>query len=462
MGSQLLSCLFLVFTLGTPARCVPKAERNIMVTLNYSLTTKLLSTLALSDPLMVTLSRNSFLRERYKLVKQYLGQSALTSTSSNTNSPKSLNNMHSFLEKFSNGNCINVINNFNGIDLIPTVSIPIILRRFDLALNHLEILSEVGQWKRPKINVIWIPHRNVPNLNGNFSINVPRKRGSYIITHLCEDSKHFYAVRSVDENSGHCVGLNTSNFVLASKPWQCEVQVDLFLPDNILSLGKYTQIFRSFNKLVHTLPSLRPRFYILIDSKISAHKYNSIELASWITKRNNRFKADSSVDNIINHVLLHGYVRFTSNYLKILTNPQCNIVTVEVIFPCPECTGLVTVVPVRLEYLSINYISLLESNQKLVAFPGKIESRVDSVLGLSGQVAYFAEHEAEDIKMPLKFFDKMKQKYPNKLKMLGFAYASLYTCFMGNLTLHKSSVFENTENQYFTRYLVRSAVVSDS
>ncbi len=44
--------------------------------------------------------------------------------------------------------------------------------------------------------------------------------------------------------------------------------------------------------------------------------------------------------------------------------------------------------------------------------------------------------------------------------MLGLGYASIFACFLGNLTLRESSHFDNTNYEYFTSYLSRKYILS--
>ncbi len=108
---------------------------------DYSLTTKLLNTIASSDP---------DIKDYLQYVdKNYLygGQAVLKYLRNIKSEPiltkrrKTVNNLYSALKHFMDDNCLIVVNNFESVDLHPTTEYPLILRQFDIALGRAEYLE---------------------------------------------------------------------------------------------------------------------------------------------------------------------------------------------------------------------------------------------------------------------------------------------------------------------------------
>ncbi len=101
----------------------------------------------------------------------------------------------------------------------------------------------------------------------------------------------------------------------------------------------------------------------------------------------------------------------------------------------------------------------MEKEQKVVAFPGRIKAYHD--VNLARFIDYYANKETDALKQPLNSLRLLKLKFSDKLQMLGFAYASIYTCFMGNLTSYPAEKFENKDFSFFIQFLRRSASIAN-
>ncbi len=70
--------------------------------------------------------------------------------------------------------------------------------------------------------------------------------------HPCPISKYFSGLtteRHEYVNSGYCVGLDLESFSIAMKPWQCQVEINLLMPEYMIAIGKklkYLQVQASF------------------------------------------------------------------------------------------------------------------------------------------------------------------------------------------------------------------------
>lgn len=57
------------------------------------------------------------------------------------------------------------------------------------------------------------------------------------------------------------------------------------------------------------------------------------------------------------------------------------------------------------------------------------------------------------IKLPLKNFHRTKARYPDKIQLLAFAYASIFKDLLGNITSSKAKVLEEPDKYRFYRRL---------
>jgi len=274
--------------------------------------------------------------------------------------PKLVSNLYSILEHFFIERCLVVINNFEGIDL-PKSDFPVILRRFTLAELGVKFKFSWEDTTDYNSQSIWIPPEQVSKLSGSFTKQSTIKTKEYYDFYEpqnsfglpCSISKYFYSVFPADENSGHCVGLNKTKFASASKAWQGEVQVDLYMPDAIFSREKHTQIFR-LNSPVTFFPSLRPPIHILVDGKLNVEEYN--KLATWITRISFWHRTDNSLYGAVNDFQFTAHVQCDSKSHKI-SHLVCNIKSVNVIYLCPFCKNYILSRALDSKYLSHNYVT---------------------------------------------------------------------------------------------------------
>ncbi len=268
----------------------------------------------------------------------------------------------------------------------------------------------------------------------------------YLLYQWCFLAKYLVSLWPTTRIYSNCPGLKSFNFLMSSKPWQCEVQMDLFMPDNLLRLGKHTEIFDQLSNErstgLPTIPSLRPPIYILMNKKSVVGEYELVSLAEWTNTR-------IEEDYMINHVQLTGHLICKSNYQTLKINLECNVVKFNAIFPCPECTKYVNVYPVNLDCLSFSQIAHFDRAQKFIAIAGKIISYNHAKL--AGAIMDHADNEPDKIKQPLKAHHLLNLRIPDKLQLLGFAYASIFTIFMGNLTSYNIG----SKTQFELRRLVQ-------
>jgi len=89
-------------------------------------------------------------------------------------------------------------------------------------------------------------------------------------------------------------------------------------------------------------------------------------------------------------VQLIGYVTCDPKKTQIAISSDCNIVKLEIFFPCPACSKYLNVIPLNLDDLSFDYIAILEKTQKYVVFPGELIPSSSSDFQLAGLITYFA------------------------------------------------------------------------
>ncbi len=193
---------------------------------NFTLHSNLLNTAALSDPAI----------SKYISLLDYSRQAVTTYLNTSRNSKSeifSLDNLYLILKTLLTDRCLIVINNFRDTNILPKIPIPIIYRKFELAFLHREYYTPRNRKTSRKTDLLWISNKYISTLYGNFTSGLN-----------CKLSKYFRGIEPNKVNTGYCVELIPQLYVFATKPWQCQVQIELFMPNNIFQLGKYTQIFR--------------------------------------------------------------------------------------------------------------------------------------------------------------------------------------------------------------------------
>ncbi len=130
-----------------------------------------------------------------------------------------------------------VLSNIRGVNLKSFPPSPIIIRHVvDATLDvWREKDGKSFRWAKP--DLIWFPH-GMSSLVKNFS-TIKRKGRKSPTEHHCPLSRYFtpaiigyYSGRL----SGYCVALSMKEFAVAIKSWRCQVEVNLLMPDYLLSL----------------------------------------------------------------------------------------------------------------------------------------------------------------------------------------------------------------------------------
>ncbi len=218
-----------------------------------------------------------------------------------------LENLHSILNELSKPNCLILINNFIGLNIGNLVSVPIMLRRINYAILNIlnnKFLRRPKYWEK---DLIWFPH-GMSSFISNISVEVERGNWEQLdkIEYPCPLSRFYTGITPYNHpNSGHCVGLNLDKFVVAEKPWQCQVDISLFMPSYMLRLGKQTQIFtRSESNykmaIKNMVPSsLTPKISVIVNK--NHIWYNGPDVAyMWLSGTETNYYRDQYLhENII-------------------------------------------------------------------------------------------------------------------------------------------------------------------
>lgn len=422
--------------------------------LNYTLTTKLVHSMSLQDS-FINIDKHSNRKyfEKQQTIKKHIKH--IKSTPTLPKLHKSVNNLYSILNTLINDNCLIAINNFEGIDINPTIAFPVILKQFELGVGQVKYFHPIYKQFNSEIDVLWIPSNKVVKLNGNVSSDIFNEYSWW----SCSILKYLYSLWPPDKYSSCCHRSKSFNFILSSRPWQCEIQVDLYMPDGLLPFGKNTEIFDNLvTRHSNIVPSLRSPVHILVDTKSNFEDYDGVALAAWTARRNTRFE-ENAKSSSINDVQLIAHVNCNYNSETLKLNLNCNLETFNVVFLCPECKHFLIAYPMEFQNLSLKELARIDIAQKYVAFPGKIAA--SETLKLGGQIVHYINYEPEAIKLPLKHMLKQNTKFSDKLQMLGFAFASIFVSFMGNLTVDTPAGFQIPEYEYFTMYLERNGKIVD-
>lgn len=366
-------------------------------------------------------------------------------------------NFYTIISNFVEENCLIVINNYANIALEQTKLTPIILRQIELADFTMKAKNSGERFK----NVIWIPS-NIPK----FNINVTSAKSKrFRLSHPCPISKFYTPFSIFKRDSNYCVSLNPNTFFTAIKPWQCEIQVELFMPDDLFQEEIGTPLFKfPGNTREFQMNRLRSPVRILINTKSNVTSYPIVSLLSWIT-RNQQFKR-SSLYTVVNDVQVIAHVSCQEMNTSLLCKSHCIITNMITVAPCIPCRDLYTTSPIDSRNIMLQNIlkstDYHQTDQHVGDFLVNDGYERASALGLAEQIKYFADHETEAIQNPHANFNFIRNKYPEKLKILGFAYASLYILLLGNLTSRLSEQrIWNPDMHHFSLRYARIGIIGD-
>lgn len=286
--------------------------------------------------------------------------------------------------------------------------------------------------------MLWVANKIVPHSNGmffNFNKTI------YEATLNCPISKFYHPLEILAPFNTFCVELNYKQYSLASKPWQCQIQVDVLLPKYVFDVGKHTQIFSLLEIADTSLPkSSMPTFNIFVDSKSTFEEYDINSLVFWITKSSSTFIEFGFVitdSHSIFHAVCPAVCPAVSSVCFLDTLPYCHINLFTNVMPCLSCPSLVRPTKISYANLSIQYVMWLDKGTENDVFVGKIVSDTDNHnngFRIGEQVTHFLELLHTELSKPLQNFHEMKVVDPDPKRMLAFAYAAIFYFCLGNLT----------------------------
>ncbi len=257
------------------------------------------------------------------------------------------------LANFSSDRCLTVINNFRGVDIPSFDYTPVMLRKFNLAiLTH----SPGHIWYNPNMysELIWAPSKMSYVTNGSFEVPENILYSKHI--HFCPTSVLYNPI-IVDigtTNRELCVVLNINAFIRVSKPWQCQVQVDMFPPNHLLYEERLTHIFHDSEKLpFRFIPSTIPQINILV--RLSLDYYEAENLHAWI-QRMGRHQSYTPTDNfnywIVTDIF---FLTLTVCHFRSL-QVACHIQSMDILRSCDYCQSGLKKIPLHLNKLSVEYM----------------------------------------------------------------------------------------------------------
>lgn len=167
-------------------------------------------------------------------IKDAFGQYQKT----NTTRFDTVTNLNSVLDVFGEAQCLVILSNFRGVNLKPAPFSPIIIRRVVYVQLHVsgDNNGESFIWENPEL--IWFPHESSSFVKNYTSIEANGTE-IYNFEHFCPHSRFFATVdisQYHEMTSGYCVGLSLNKFVMAIKPWRCQVEVNLLMPEYMLKI----------------------------------------------------------------------------------------------------------------------------------------------------------------------------------------------------------------------------------
>ncbi len=345
--------------------------------------------------------------------------------------PRNVENLHSILEHFGNDKCLVAINNFLGADIQMNPHVPVILRRFELVIVHSEMLPDIGfKYLTEKNILIWAPKERLAEINGNYTVELTDE-----IILNCYISQYFTPMSYKSTKNGYCVGLNPIKFSSSSKPWSCEVQIDLFMPHKLFQLGKFTQIFRCWNCYPFQVASSMLKINILVGERMTLEAFDAVAVVNWMSREpssRRSFVDDESDFQLPTDRILFGYVNCVKT--GIIRSFNCRIPNFDILFPCTECKNAYFQEELTFGELSIDSIKFLDKRKQLLPVSGVCDVSLLSKMSLDEQICYFILKEHNAIQLPLKNLHRVKKGYPDQIQILAFAYASLFKDLLGNVS----------------------------
>ncbi len=280
--------------------------------------------------------------------------------SQRTEAPPIYLNLSKLLANFQDERCLIAINNFLGVDFGPIGHTPIVLRKFGLALlaHDISILTNASGSQFNQL--IWATSNSTFNKTG--SSDEPTDLDWYL-TFPCHISKKFNPTilrLFTTYQTGYCVNLNKTEFQRASKPWQCEIQVDLFMISEALQAGILTNIFQQDDSdyFLSLIKSVSPVNILLHFDHADFYEHNNLHL--WITRkitctlcRLNYFQGQSPY-KVVTDVLLAASTVCSQNKLMCW---DCQLDNVQTLIPCPYCSGAWNAVKLEIRLLSTQSIA---------------------------------------------------------------------------------------------------------
>ncbi len=310
------------------------------------------------------------------------------------NSLSPIANLFPILEKLADYNCLTVTNNFEGTDITPSVSVlPTVLRRFEIGVVHSEFNNTSVRYKqgRPVDNryyFVWAERKRLLNLSKSSSIK-NQMRNTDNINHFCPTSTLFASLNPFFADSFHvCVGLNQKILSSSSKLWQCQIQLDLLIPEHVFRFGKVIDIFGTTYDLLNAKPtaSARPTINILVQYKESVLDYDTDLLINWIARQNIDYSLSTNKVVTVTNVYIYARnkCKTEKNTAKFIF--ECNITNVEYIAPCFNCPKSIRVTTLKTKVLSMDYLLYLDSSRVKDPIPGS--TIINSVIFSNSQFSF--------------------------------------------------------------------------
>lgn len=350
-----------------------------------------------------------------------------------------IDNLYKILEKFELERCMVIVNNYKQININPEFKMPIILKRFLLANFTLEKPQQ--NFKLIQKNVIYVPI-GTQSVQWNISTNLTN------MSYSCPPSRfyfplvfNFYQFKACDSgwsfwNSNYCFELDFDSFSSASRPWYCEIQVELFLPNDPIYFHNFPQIFKHSYQL--TIPRLLPSINVLIDIGSVTKNRDALLLIEWITRnriyiRKTPYTAVTDIQTIVQV--------FCKRTTDLISPKSCKLAIISLLLPCLECVNLFKEIRVEFNQFSMAALLFIDKGRQNEIFVGGVKSdastyhfyRTES-FRITNKIEKFSKHEKHLIVTPFKNIQKIQQKYHNKLDILAFCHAYLYTLLLGNVT----------------------------
>ncbi len=150
------------------------------------------------------------------------------------------------------------------------------LRTLDFAFYHRKFQKD--GWGHEQLDRVLVPKNNAFQ-HQNFS-KLHLNLNKY---HNCPISNLYSPINPDAKIDAFCIDLHHEVFLFKSREWQCEIQVNLLMPESLLKVNNFPGLFQyNYFDQFQFMPSSRPKLHLFLNQR-SVADHDSVDLLYWIS-----------------------------------------------------------------------------------------------------------------------------------------------------------------------------------